>query len=87
MTRPPGLGQIGVPDASRRARPNMTPNRLIFQHNLAFTEYIHAIFGTLPEDLIGLGGADWLHEKRRRTIAQLQINTAKIIVNLLRPAN
>jgi hypothetical protein len=44
--------------------------------------WLESIFGTLPEDIIGLVGADWLHEKRRRIIAKLQINTAQIIAEL-----
>jgi hypothetical protein len=44
--------------------------------------WLKGIFGTLPEDLVGLVGADWVHEKRRRTVAQLQANTAEFIAAL-----
>jgi hypothetical protein len=44
--------------------------------------WLKGIFGTLPEDLVGLVGADWVHEKRRRTIAPLQANTAEFIAAL-----
>jgi hypothetical protein len=44
--------------------------------------WLGSVLGRLPEDLIGLAGADWVHEKRRRTIAQMQAQTAEFIAVL-----
>jgi hypothetical protein len=41
--------------------------------------WLQSVFGPLPEDLIGLAGADWVHEKRRRNLAQIQAKTAEFI--------
>jgi hypothetical protein len=40
------------------------------------------VFGTLPEDLVGLAGVDWVHEKRLRNLAQMKAKTAEFIVEL-----
>jgi Abortive infection alpha len=41
--------------------------------------YLAAVFGSVPHDLVGAMGGDWLHETRRRNIAQLQANTDKLL--------
>jgi hypothetical protein len=41
--------------------------------------YLAAVLGSVPHDLVGVLGGDWLHEARRRNIAQLQANTDKLL--------
>jgi len=44
-----------------------------------FGSYLAKVFGSVPESLIGLGGGDWLAHKRRRHLAILEANTARIL--------
>ena len=41
--------------------------------------YVFKIVGTLPEDLIGLAGADYVSQQRRRNLARMAQKTARII--------
>jgi hypothetical protein len=41
--------------------------------------YVAKTIGSVPQDLIGVLGADWLHEKRRRNLARLQRESALMI--------
>ena len=41
--------------------------------------YLAETIGTIPQDLLGLAGGDWLHEKRQRNLAQMQAKTARIL--------
>ena len=38
--------------------------------------WVASILQDVPKDLIGLGGADWLHHKRQRNLATLETETA-----------
>ncbi len=33
--------------------------------------------GTIPEDILGIAGGDWLHQTRRRNLAKMEAKTAK----------
>ena len=44
--------------------------------------WLKSVLGTLPKDLVGVAGADWVHEKRRRNLADLQAQTAEYIAAL-----
>jgi hypothetical protein len=41
--------------------------------------YLADVFGSVPHSLVGVLGGDWLHEKRRRNLAQLQANTDRLL--------
>ncbi|WP_439551435.1 Abi-alpha family protein [Falsiroseomonas sp.] len=44
----------------------------------AFGGWLKDTFGTIPEDLLGIAGGDWLHHQRRRNLAALEAKTAAI---------
>lgn len=44
-----------------------------------FGGYISRTLGTIPEDALGLLGGDWLHEKRRRNLAEMKARTVEIL--------
>lgn len=41
--------------------------------------YLKETLDTVPHDLIGLAGGDWLHQQRRRNIAKMQARTERIL--------
>ena len=41
--------------------------------------YLAETICTITQDLLGLAGGDWLHEKRQRNLAQMQAKTARIL--------
>lgn len=44
--------------------------------------YIKNTLGTIPEDLIGLAGGDWLHGQRRRNIERIEAKTVLLLENV-----
>ena len=40
--------------------------------------YLAGVVGSIPEDALGLLGGDWLHNQRRRHLAELEARTAQI---------
>ena len=45
----------------------------------AIGAYLDRVFGSIPDNLLGLAVGDWLQHKRRRHLAQLEDNTARIL--------
>jgi hypothetical protein len=41
--------------------------------------YLARVLGSIPDNLLGLAGGDWLEHKRRRHIAILEDNTARLL--------
>ena len=41
----------------------------------AFGGWLKDTFGTIPEDVLGVAGGDWLHHQRRRNLMALEANT------------
>lgn len=41
--------------------------------------YLAGVFSSIPQDALGLMVGDWLNHKRRRNLAQLEANTARIL--------
>jgi hypothetical protein len=46
--------------------------------SIAFGGWLKDTFGTIPEDLLGIAGGDWLHHQRRRNLAALEARTKAI---------
>jgi hypothetical protein len=44
----------------------------------SFGRWLSKTIGTIPEDLLGIAGGDWLHEQRKRNLFSLQAKTAAI---------
>lgn len=43
-----------------------------------FAGWLKDTFGTIPEDLLGIAGGDWLHHQRRRNLLALEARTEAI---------
>jgi hypothetical protein len=43
-----------------------------------FGSWLSKTLGTIPEDLLGIAGGDWVHEQRKRNLISLQAKTAEI---------
>jgi hypothetical protein len=41
--------------------------------------YLAKVFGSIPEDVVGLGVGDWLNQNRQRHLAILEDNTARLL--------
>lgn len=41
--------------------------------------YLAQVFGSVPQNLVGLAGGDWIAHQRRRNLARLQANTDTIL--------
>lgn len=41
--------------------------------------YVAKVFGSIPEDALGLVVGDWLNHQRRRNLAKLEVNTSTIL--------
>jgi hypothetical protein len=41
--------------------------------------YLNRVFGSIPDNLLGLGVGDWLEHKRRRHLAELEANTKRYV--------
>jgi hypothetical protein len=41
--------------------------------------YLAGVFGSVPRDLVGVGGGDWLFHQRRRHLAKLEAATLTIV--------
>lgn len=41
--------------------------------------YLARVVGTIPEDVLGVAGGDWLHQQRKRNLARMQAKTAAIL--------
>ncbi|MGX9963917.1 Abi-alpha family protein [Roseomonas sp. F4] len=48
----------------------------------AFGGWLKDTLGTIPEDLLGLAGGDWLHHQRRRNLMALEANTEAVRARL-----
>jgi hypothetical protein len=44
--------------------------------------YLARVVGSIPENLLGLAAGDWLDHKRRRHLAVLEANTARILESI-----
>jgi hypothetical protein len=44
----------------------------------SFGSWLSKTLGTIPEDLLGIAGGDWVHEQRKRNLISLQAKTAEI---------
>jgi len=44
-----------------------------------FGSYLARVFGSIPEDVLGLAVGDWLHHKRKENLAKLQTRTASLL--------
>jgi hypothetical protein len=43
-----------------------------------FAGWLKNTFGTIPQDLLGIAGGDWLHQQRRRNLLALEMRTETI---------
>jgi hypothetical protein len=41
--------------------------------------YVARTVGTVPDDVIGIAGGDWLHEQRKRNRAKMEARTARLL--------
>jgi len=41
--------------------------------------FIKGTVGSVPEDLVGLAGGDWVHEQRRRNTARMRAKTERLL--------
>jgi Abortive infection alpha len=51
----------------------------IIDAGIGIGSFIRGTLGTIPEDLIGIAGGDWLHQKRRRNLAKIEAETEKLL--------
>lgn len=49
---------------------------------VGFAGWVKQTLGTIPEDVLGLVGGDWLHQKRKRTLAELEAKTSEILLSI-----
>jgi hypothetical protein len=49
---------------------------------VGFGGWVKQTLGTIPEDVLGLVGGDWLHQKRKRNLRELEAKTSEILLSI-----
>ena len=49
---------------------------------VGFGGWVKQTLGTIPEDVLGLVGGDWLHQKRKRNLIELEAKTSEILLSM-----